>query len=91
MIDAAACIRHRQDVDQCARGIRNAHTHRATPNRLESEEACACQVVHDEMRSLCADALSRDTPGREDQRFVEQLLGEIPVVSGRPTVASASC
>ena len=84
VIDAAADLRRGDHIDQRARGVRYRHFGRAAPQRFQSEETFGLHVMQHENRTLGGHAFFGDTPRREDEGFIEELLGEFPMMGGRP-------
>ena len=84
MIDAASSIRHREHVNQRARSVGDVDSCGASPDRLKPVETLIACVVDEKNDALGCRALMRDTAGCKDERLVEELLGEIPVMGRRP-------
>jgi hypothetical protein len=82
VINAAIGIRHRQHVDQGACRIRDVHALGAAPDCLEAEQALLRRVLEHEVDSLRRDALGTDALRRKDNGLVEELFGQVPMVSG---------
>src|ERR1700722_10293080 len=84
MIDAAAHLWHGDHIDKRARRVRYRDFRRSAPQGFQSEQTFALHAMEPKSDALRVYALLNHTSGREYQGFVEELLGEFPMVGGRP-------
>ena len=84
MIDAAAGFRHGEEIDERAGGIGDGNRRRSAPERFQAEEAFDGNVVQNENDALRGRTFLDDAAGCENDGFVEKLLGQFPMVGGRP-------
>src|SRR5690606_16660152 len=76
--------RHREHVDHRTRRVRDVDAHRAAPDGFEAEKVLLPDMAEQEDNALHG-CTSRAYPfGCEDQRLVEKLLGQVPVLSRGP-------
>ncbi len=84
VVDATAHLGHGDHIDQRARGVRYRYLYRTAPQRFQSEVTFRLHGVQHEDRTLGDHTILCNTPRSEDQGLIEELLGEFPMMGGRP-------
>ena len=75
VVDATARFGKRDHVYKRPRGIRDVHTRRASPDRLDAEVTILWGGMKQEGCPLRNNALMTNPPGREHDGFIEELFG----------------
>jgi hypothetical protein len=84
MIDSTPYLGCRNHIDQGARRVRNCNLGGTTPQSFQSEEALGVYAVQQECSALRSDMFFSDAARGKDEGLVEELLCELPMVSGCP-------
>src|ERR1017187_59199 len=84
VIDAAADLWHGDDVDKRARRVRYRDLRRTAPQGFQSEQTFGFHAMEPKNHALRYHSLLNDAAGSKYQSFVEELLGEFPMVGGCP-------
>src|ERR1700722_11914939 len=84
VIDAAADLWHGDHVDKRARRVRYRDLRRSVPQGFQSEQTFGFQAMELKNNARRCYSLLNDAAGSKYQGFVEELLGEFPMVGGCP-------
>src|SRR6266850_1281687 len=84
VVDTPTHLRRTQHVDQRPSRIRDCHFDGTAPKSFQSEEALGFDALQRKTRALRNDTLFAHASCSENESFVEELFGQLPMMSCGP-------